>query len=231
MAQPVTRNGPSRTRSAILQIAIEVFAAEGYPGADVQVIADRAGVGKGTVYRHFGDKEKLFSATVRHSLEELSRSVERDAHLGRGAASYLRDVAVACARYYSAHPEYAELIIHERALFRGAVTPPHLLHRAEMRPGLVDELRRGIDSGELRSADVLATYEAFADLLFGSIVNGVLAGQSRALVPRVEYAVDLFLHGVVQDESVQRPGTAGTAPRPARDRKTRRSGVPQRRGE
>jgi AcrR family transcriptional regulator len=193
----------------VLQVAIEVFAAEGFHGADVQVIADRAGVGKGTVYRHFGDKEKLFLAAAGHAMEQVSRSITREVRLGRGATSYLRDIAVACARYYSAHPEAVELIVQERALFREAISPTHLLRRAEGQRPVEDELRRGIDRGELRPVDVHATQEAYGDLLFGSVVNGVLAGEAKSLVRRVGHAVDLFLNGIVRDESKAAKGSDG----------------------
>jgi AcrR family transcriptional regulator len=201
MAPPATKDRMARTRDAVLQVAIEVFAAEGYPGADVQVIADRAGVGKGTVYRHFGDKEKLFLAAARHALEEVGRAIGQEMRPGRGVADHLRATAIGCARYYSAHPEAVELIVQERALFREALTPTHLLRRAEGRQGVEDELRRGVECGELRPVDVHATYEAFGDLLFGSVINGVLASEKDSLVRRVGQAVELFLNGIVQDKS------------------------------
>src|SRR5436305_8612873 len=116
MAPPVTTDRTTRTGDLVLQVAIEVFSREGFHGADVQVIADRAGVGKGTVYRHFGDKAKLFLAAARHALEEVGRSVDEARRPRRGAADYLRDTALGCARYYSAHPGAVELIVQERAL-------------------------------------------------------------------------------------------------------------------
>src|SRR5438105_7928475 len=114
MAPPATTDRATRTRGAVLQAAIEVFAAEGFHGADVQVIADRAGVGKGTVYRHFGEKEKLFLAAARHALERLSESVDREVRGGRGVVNYLREIALSCARFAQAHPEIVEVMIQER---------------------------------------------------------------------------------------------------------------------
>src|SRR5579884_744443 len=111
MAPTATKGRTTQTDDVVLRVAIEVFAAEGFHGADVQVIADRAGIGKGTVYRHFGDKEKLFLAAARHALDQVGRSVEQQIRAGRGVADYLRDVAAGCARYYSAHPAAVELIV------------------------------------------------------------------------------------------------------------------------
>ncbi len=51
-------------RRAILDAAVEVFCAQGYPRTSVDAVAAVAGVGKQTVYSHFGDKERLFLAAV-----------------------------------------------------------------------------------------------------------------------------------------------------------------------
>ena len=52
-----------RNRSSIMAAAEEAFAEEGL-GVPVDEIARRAGVGTGTLYRHFPTKEALFEAVV-----------------------------------------------------------------------------------------------------------------------------------------------------------------------
>lgn len=60
------RRSPAK-HAAILSAATEVFLREGYARASVDAIAQRAGVGKQTVYKHFGDKQQLFLAVVEHA--------------------------------------------------------------------------------------------------------------------------------------------------------------------
>jgi AcrR family transcriptional regulator len=60
-----------RNRLAILAAAEEAFAAEGL-GVPVDDVARRAGVGAGTLYRHFPTKEALFEAVLVHHIEELT---------------------------------------------------------------------------------------------------------------------------------------------------------------
>ncbi len=57
-------------RRRILEAAEEVFAAQGV-SAPIDAVAERAGVGVGTLYRHFSTKEALFEAIVITRLEEL----------------------------------------------------------------------------------------------------------------------------------------------------------------
>lgn len=59
-----------KNRRRILEAAEEVFAAEGL-GVPIDVVAERAGVGVGTLYRHFPTKEALFEAIVVTRFQEL----------------------------------------------------------------------------------------------------------------------------------------------------------------
>ena len=51
-------------RQAIVQIAREVFMAEGYAAASMSAIAARLGGSKGTLYNYFRSKEDLFTAFI-----------------------------------------------------------------------------------------------------------------------------------------------------------------------
>ena len=68
-ARPL-RADARRNRAQILQAAQAAFAAEGL-SVSIHEIARRAGVGVGTVYRHFPTKEALFEAIVVSALDRL----------------------------------------------------------------------------------------------------------------------------------------------------------------
>src|SRR5688572_24113470 len=53
-------------REAILAAALELFVERGFWGTAVPEIAERAGVGAGTIYRYFESKEALVNAIYRH---------------------------------------------------------------------------------------------------------------------------------------------------------------------
>jgi AcrR family transcriptional regulator len=60
-----------RNRARVLAVATEVFATDGLK-LPVQEIARRAGVGTGTVSRHFPTKQDLFAAILLSRIEELT---------------------------------------------------------------------------------------------------------------------------------------------------------------
>jgi AcrR family transcriptional regulator len=64
-----------RNRARVLAAAQEAFADEG-PAVPLDEIARRAGVGAGTVYRHFPSKESLFEAVVLDGIERLAEQAQ-----------------------------------------------------------------------------------------------------------------------------------------------------------
>jgi AcrR family transcriptional regulator len=65
------RRDAERNRQRILEAAREAFADEGL-SVTLDEIAQRAGVGVGTVYRRFPDKEQLIDALFEHRMEEFA---------------------------------------------------------------------------------------------------------------------------------------------------------------
>jgi AcrR family transcriptional regulator len=59
-----------RNRDRLVEVATDAFASDGL-AVSLDEIARRAGVGPGTLYRHFPTKEALFEAVVHHRLIEL----------------------------------------------------------------------------------------------------------------------------------------------------------------
>src|SRR5438552_12790016 len=64
-----------RKRAAILDAATSVFLRRGYLGTSMDEIAALAAVSKQTVYKHFADKEALFTEIVISTVNEASDPV------------------------------------------------------------------------------------------------------------------------------------------------------------
>lgn len=66
----------ARNRERVLEAAKIVFSAGG-PEASLEAVARTAGVGIGTLYRHFPTREALFEAVYRREVQELADLAER----------------------------------------------------------------------------------------------------------------------------------------------------------
>ena len=81
------RADAQRNRARILDAAEVVFAAEGIE-VPVDVIAEKAGVGVGTLYRHFPTKEKLCEAILLERLSALTSDAQSQADAEDPAAAF-----------------------------------------------------------------------------------------------------------------------------------------------
>ncbi|WP_051110476.1 TetR/AcrR family transcriptional regulator [Longispora albida] len=95
-ARPL-RADAARNREALLAAASAEFAAHG-ADASVADIARRAGIGKGTVFRHFPTKEHLLGAIVLDRLVTISELGEDLLGAGDAGRALLEFLTAACER-------------------------------------------------------------------------------------------------------------------------------------
>ena len=92
--------------AAILEAGIAEFARCGFQPASVAAVAARAGVSVGVIYKYFGDKDALFLACVRHSLELLDATLQEAAAGGGTLEARIRRLILALIRQSRAHASY-----------------------------------------------------------------------------------------------------------------------------
>jgi AcrR family transcriptional regulator len=98
MAQPARplRADAARNRARVLEVAYKTFADEGL-SVPIDEIARRAGVGAGTVYRHFPTKEALFRAVIQDRMRRLvddGYALLESAGPGEAFFSFLRSLVL-----------------------------------------------------------------------------------------------------------------------------------------
>jgi AcrR family transcriptional regulator len=78
MVQPAERADARANRRRLIAAAHELFRERGLD-AEMKEIADRAGLGVGTIYRNFPTKDDLVAAIIGEAIAEIQRSVDEAA--------------------------------------------------------------------------------------------------------------------------------------------------------
>lgn len=110
-----------RNLAKILEAAEEVFAVEGL-AVPIDEVARRAGVGIGTVYRHFPTKEALFEAIVLSRLERLVQRAEQltmAADPGEAMFSFVSELVELAVEKKDIHDELARAGVTSEQLHAG----------------------------------------------------------------------------------------------------------------
>ena len=120
------------TKERILEAALEVFSQKGFHTATTDEIAERAGVGKGTLYRYFETKEKLFAELVRLRLDELERKagaiIDGDDDVLTMISKYIRIYF----EFFDHNQHLYRLVVQEQ-LDLGEHSPDHVLQKSHAR--------------------------------------------------------------------------------------------------
>jgi AcrR family transcriptional regulator len=157
------RRDAERNRQRILAAAAEVFTERGLD-ATLDEVARAAGVGVGTVYRRFPDKETLVAELFKDRIDALV-TVAEDA-LGapdpwQGLASYLEYSAAAMARDQG---------LRQMMMFGTYGRDQVCYARDQMRPVITKLVERAQASGDLRP-DFTATDVKMIAFMLGSIAE------------------------------------------------------------
>lgn len=97
----------------ILETGIDEFAEKGLDGANINVIAKKAGVSVGVLYKYFGDKESFFLTCVRHSLdlldEVLKQTVAHETDIESGIRNIISALVVHAREHSNHNAMYNEI--------------------------------------------------------------------------------------------------------------------------
>jgi len=152
----------------ILEAAGIYFGKNGYHSADLDVVSKEAGVGKGTLYRYFENKEQLFVEAVSHFAEKMyGEIVSEIEHVND--KDLVKALFEAHEKYYSKHRDVYNLV------YKAVTQMPdklvhlfHQVHDAKMEK-LRNRLEIGMEKGIFKKMNVeivLKILDAMANMIF-----------------------------------------------------------------
>jgi len=102
------------TRQRLVRAALELFTAQGYHVTTTPLIAKKAGVAEGTIYRHFASKQHLLNELYRAAARWGRRLVEEADALNVGPREKLAELGRSLVAGASREPAVARLFLIQR---------------------------------------------------------------------------------------------------------------------
>lgn len=183
-------------RERILIAATEVFANVGYNGADVQEIADRSEVGKGTIYRYFLSKENLFWECGVRVFHLLEAAIERSVEEGVGPLERLERVVIASGEIFYNHPDFVSIVMQTR--FAKKRIPEKLekyLQHKFFTP-ILALFQDAIDQGLIPPGNPLDYNISVMDAIWGVTVFHRVGDDTQTLTDRLKFTLRIILDGL-----------------------------------
>ncbi|MEZ6142744.1 MAG: TetR/AcrR family transcriptional regulator [Zavarzinella sp.] len=189
----------SQRTEAILDVAAQLFAEQGFASTDLQLIADRCGVAKGTIYHYFPNKEELFLAAVDRGLEQLNAAIDSAIADCTDILEIYRRAIVTFLKYFEQHRDLVELFLQERALFKDRKMPAYFAMH-EQKCGEWQAMHQElIAQGRGRHLPPDNDPSIFNDFLYGTIIANHVTGRQVSSEEQAAKVIDIFFHGILSE--------------------------------
>ncbi|MCP4601355.1 MAG: TetR/AcrR family transcriptional regulator [Proteobacteria bacterium] len=205
MAPKIVNKDEKRLQIALA--AVEIFGVKGFDRTRIDDVAREAGVGKGTIYEYFKNKEELMDGALQsllanmyekllpspdpersplETLKELSRkTIEAMADLG-GAYRFFLEYTLHASRKGDDYGQFSQLL-------------------TEFRQGLAELIEAGKQLGEFRSdIDSFETAAAFAAWFDGAIFHWITLPGTVSLETMGERFLDMVLCGLMPADKTEK---------------------------
>jgi len=195
------------TREKILRAAEEVFAKDGFAGARIQQISQKAGINQAMIYYYFSSKENLYQMVLTEAFFRLNQVLSRALSENLDFAHNFRRFIGLYFDLVSQNRNFTQIIQqelanggkHARQIAPQYIRPLYLMGRK-----LIEE---GIASGECRPLDIdslLLTIFTLTTFYFAASSIVSFARDTNTLEPemtekRTKEVIELILKGIRKD--------------------------------
>jgi AcrR family transcriptional regulator len=181
-------------REQILAAASRAFADRPYHLVSMDDVAESARVGKGTLYRYYPSKERLYPAIVAEAFDLLIRRLDQEEAAGLPPETALPRMIQAIVETFARHLPYFRLM--QQADPRLFLRKKEIIRarRERIAAVLARVLDRGAEAGVFRKVDRTLVPSMLIGLVWGSSVNHAGDVPAEVLTAKV---VELCLHGIV----------------------------------
>ena len=198
------KRSASATKTRILDAALSEFAARGFAGARVDVIASQAKANKRMIYAYVGNKDALWLATL-ESVYSAKRQEERQLATDTlSPEEAMRALIRFNFRYHLEHPEFVALVNNEnlmgaRKLKRSKLVPQLYSPLLETLTGVLRRgqeakvFRGGVDPMQLYISIAALGYFYCSNLRTLSVIFASDLASPAGMKQREEHVIDVVM--------------------------------------
>lgn len=142
-----------KRRSEILEAAKAIFSSAGLHKADMNEIAKRANIAKGTVYLYFPSKKDLFIAVIQDGLESLSHKIREEVENIDDSVGKIKKAISTYMLFFKDHQAlYRILLQPDLELIDGIAETMKDVKLSKL-PQIAETIKKGIEKGQIRKVD------------------------------------------------------------------------------
>lgn len=201
---PSPRMRAEDRRQQIVAVAAALFARKGFNGTTTKEIAERTGVSQAIIFRHFPNKEVLYSAILDHKLRQTAERIQ--AHLEEAASrkddrAFFGTLAFELLEMHRKDPSIIRLLLFSALESHKLSEMFYRTMSRQVRDHVRAYIKQRVTDGAFCKIDTLASARAFLGMVGHHAQVCVLFKTDDVQMSNrqiADYFVAIFLQGVLK---------------------------------
>mgnify|MGYP000956909347 CR=1 FL=1 len=186
-------------RQAIMQTAEKLFKSRRIHEITLDEVAQKARVGKGTIYLYFENKDDLFFQVATSGFDELCALIREQVSQKDRFEDQLLQMCQAIAAFFGRRREMFQMMMAEDARMNGcqrSLRERWIMRRQRLREAVMLVLERGVAERRIRTDTPVETLAALLMGLMRTRAHELTnAPDGQQVIIEIPVIIDLFLHG------------------------------------
>jgi TetR/AcrR family fatty acid metabolism transcriptional regulator len=196
VGRPSAASRQADRRKKVVAAAAELFAERRFGEVRMEEISQLAGVGKGTLYTYFADKEELYFAVVFDGISRLNEGLLQSAGSSRPPEERLRQMVRELVSFFSRNRPFFRLMSVEDSRSEGGKGENRRRWREERRVQL-EAMERVLRDGQEEGALAVGDAHLEACILRDMVRSVIMSSKGRLSVGEmVDTILGVFMDGV-----------------------------------
>jgi len=188
-----------KRRTEILESAKNVFSSTSFHKAEMNEIAKRANIAKGTIYLYFPSKKELFRAVIKDGLEKLSQKIGIEVENIGDPVGKIKKAISTYMMFFNDHHALYRILIHPDLALMENMTDTITDIKLSKLPHLAETIKKGIDAGQIRDIDEDAVSYMILGMVDLLLLEWLSHPNPSPIGTRIDQVYDVLFKGILND--------------------------------
>ena len=189
-----------RREEQIYKAALKIFSKYGYYRADMDLIAQKAKIGKGTVYRYFESKKNLFISLVEWGLNQLKDEILTNIEGIDDEVERINTALEVYFNFYKNHKGFYRVLIYEKYNFMDEIARKFKEKYFAHLHIIENVFQTGIEKGIFKNIDTRSTAIALMGMTDALLFKWLFENKTTCFEDELSALTEIFFNGILAKE-------------------------------
>jgi len=187
-------------RRRILEAACSVISEKGYDASTIEMIAERADVSKGLVYRYYASKETLVHELINSLFDKLAEKLNDSMHEDLDALDIIQMHISNYLEFIEQNKDFFNMVLNARNVMGPTARAQYYSRVLEQSPVMKHKIIEGAQEGKIKFTSFFTVYYGVMGFLDGVIHKWIRSNCSYSLTNEVPVILENLFYGLVTAE-------------------------------